>query len=487
MALRGVRQDGESYIAEAISRGAVAVVGEGEREEESYIRVADAHGALASLAARWYGYPARELTVIGVTGTNGKTTVTQLIAQLLARCCGAKAGLIGTNEICIGGEHFPAERTTPDALTLQRILRTMADAGCTHAVMEVSSHALVQQRVGEIPFALGVFTNLTQDHLDYHGSMEAYFAAKEKLFSLCRCAVINGDDPYGKRLLTTTNCPVTTFGQKFTNDLVGWKPAYERGAVRFTACSDIEQTETTIAIPGAFSLYNALAALAAVTALGIPLCAAAKALPLCHGVRGRAEVVPLPASYTVLIDYAHTPDGLENILSTIGAFAEERVILVFGCGGERDKSKRPQMGRIAARNADLVILTSDNPRRDDPYGILHDILSGMAESSAPFAVLENRREAIFYALDHAKAGDIVLLAGKGHEIYQQIGTEKLPFDEREIIREYFEINKGSRVSGGGETYETDDCILRSEPDGYLSGGACAPAGAAPTQGGAEHP
>ena len=435
LALHGAREDGADYTAQALARGAVCVVTEREQPDAPCVLVPDAHEAAARLAAKWYGEPAKRMTVIGVTGTNGKTTTTYLLKQLLERCLGTKVGLIGTNQNMIGEAALPAARTTPDALTLQRLLREMADAGCTCAVMEVSSHALVQKRVGAIDFALGVFTNLTQDHLDYHGTMEAYCDAKALLFRQCRAAVVNGDDAWTERLLRGAACPVTRFGQSFSDDLVGWRPEYRADCVRFTACDDSEHVPAVLHIPGAFSLYNALAALAAAQALGVPLADAAAALTDCRGVRGRAEVVPTDTDYTVLIDYAHTPDGLANILSAVCGFADGRVLVVFGCGGDRDRTKRAEMGRIAARLADEVIVTSDNPRTEDPYAILHGILGGMADSATPFAVVENRREAIRLALSHARAGDVVVLAGKGHETYQEIGTEKYPLDEREAVRE----------------------------------------------------
>ena len=436
LALHGARADGADYAAEALARGAACVVTEREAGDAPCVLVPDAHEAAARLAAQWYGRPAERMTVIGVTGTNGKTTTTCLLKQLLERCLGAKVGLIGTNRNMIGDAALPAARTTPDALTLQRLLREMADAGCTHAVMEVSSHALVQRRVGAIDFALGVFTNLTQDHLDYHGTMEAYCDAKALLFRQCRAAVVNGDDAWTERLLRDAACPVTRFGQNFSNDLVGWRPEYHADCVHFTACDDREHVPVTLHIPGAFSLYNALAALGAAQALGIPLADAAAALADCRGVRGRAEVVPTDTDYTVLIDYAHTPDGLANILSAVCGFADGRVIAVFGCGGDRDRTKRAEMGRIAAGLADLAVVTSDNPRTEDPYAILHEILAGLRGSTTPFAVLEDRREAIAYALDHARAGDVVVLAGKGHETYQEVGTERRPLDERQVVREH---------------------------------------------------
>ena len=313
----------------------------------------------------------------------------------------------------------------------------MVEAGCSHAVMEVSSHALMQKRAAGIRFAVGIFTNLTQDHLDYHGTMVAYCDAKAKLFTACDAAVVNGDDPWTPRLLEGFTGKVTTFGQGLTNDLVAYRPHYKNDRVCFAACSDTDHVETYLPIPGAFSLYNALGALAAMQALGVSLPESAKALRTCTGVRGRCEVVPVPADYTVIIDYAHTPDGLKNILAAVCGFAEGRVIAVFGCGGDRDKTKRPRMGRIAAALSDFAVLTSDNPRTEDPYAILREVYSGMADAKTPFAVIEDRREAIRFALRSARRGDVVVLCGKGHETYQIIGTTKYPLDEREVVRACF--------------------------------------------------
>ena len=435
LALHGAREDGADYAKEAAARGAVCVVTEHAAEGVPCVLVPDAHEAAAKLAARWYGEPAGRMTVVGVTGTNGKTTTTYLLKQLLERCLGAKVGLIGTNQNMIGDAVLPAERTTPDALTLQRLLREMADAGCTHVVMEVSSHALVQRRAGAIDFALGVFTNLTQDHLDYHGTMEAYCDAKARLFRQCRAAAVNGDDPWTPRLLENVTCPVTRFGQGLANDLVGWDAHYCADRVSFTACSDSEHIPVTLHIPGAFSLYNALAALAAAQALGIPIEDAAQALSLCQGVRGRAEVVPTDTDYTVLIDYAHTPDGLKNILSTVCGFADARVLVVFGCGGDRDRAKRPIMGEIAGRYSELAVVTSDNPRTEDPMAIIETIEEGVKRSGAKYTVIENRRSAIAYALSVAEPDDIILIAGKGHENYQEINGTRYHFDDKEIVKE----------------------------------------------------
>ena len=424
--------------------------------------------------------------MVGVTGTNGKTTVTWLLKQILELTLGAKVGLIGTNQNMIGDASFAAERTTPDCLTLQRLLSQMAEEGCTHVVMEVSSHALAQRRTAGIVYDAAVFTNLTQDHLDYHGTMEAYCDAKAELFRQCRAAAVNGDDRWTQRLLAGSDCPVLRFGQKLTNDLVGWHARYENDRVRFAACDESEQIETFVPIPGAFSLYNALAALAAARLLGVPTAPAARALERCRGVRGRCEVVPTEADYTVIIDYAHTPDGLKSILETVCGFAEKRVLTVFGCGGDRDRTKRARMGRIAAALSDFAVVTSDNPRTEPPYAILHDVLEGMRGSRTPFAVLEDRREAIAYALDHARAGDVVLLAGKGHETGQIVGTRVYPLDERKIVCEHLKQRKAAALAAGEEQYEDRACLY-PELCGFGSDGTISGSLAAEAEGGAGDP
>ena len=390
----------------------------------------------------------------------GKTTTTILIKQILEKTLGAKVGLIGTIQNMIGSEVLHTERTTPESFELQKLFADMRDAGCTHVIMEVSSHALMQSRVEGIRFRVGVFTNLTQDHLDYHGTMEAYCDAKSRLFDQCDIACVNGDDAWTERLLA-----------RMTNDLVGWRARYENDCVRFTACTDLDHEETRIGIPGGFSLYNALASLSAVQALGVPLSDAAKALTECVGVKGRCEVVPLDAPFTVIIDYAHTPDGLKNILSTVCGFADGRVIALFGCGGDRDRTKRPRMGRIAAALSDFVVLTSDNPRTEDPYTILRDVLPAILESRTPFAVIENRREAIGFALREAKARDVVVLCGKGHETYQEIGTIKYHLDEREVVRERFaQVQRKDAADAAKENEHEDHHCLHTELRGLRDHG-----------------
>ena len=301
--------------------------------------------------------------------------------------------------------------------------------------------------------------------------MEAYCDAKSRLFDQCDIACVNGDDAWTERLLARFTSERITFGQGMTNDLVGWRARYENDCVRFTACTDLDHEETKIGIPGGFSLYNALAALCAVQALGVPLSDAAKALTECVGVKGRCEVVPLDAPFTVIIDYAHTPDGLKNILSTVCGFADGRVIALFGCGGDRDRTKRPRMGRIAAALSDFVVLTSDNPRTEDPYTILRDVLPALLESRTPFAVIENRREAIGFALREAKARDVVVLCGKGHETYQEIGTIKYHLDEREVVRERFaQVQRKDAADAAKENEHEDHHCLHTELRGLRDHG-----------------
>ena len=479
-ALHGSVEDGSRFLADALQNGAVCALCESPPDVDiPCVLVPDSRYALARMAAVWYGSPADQMTVIGVTGTNGKTTTTYLLKQLLEQTLCAKVGLIGTNQNMIGDAILSAERTTPDSLTLQRLLSQMVEAGCTHVVMEVSSHALMQHRAAGITFDVGIFTNLTQDHLDDHGTMEAYCDAKARLFRQCKTAVVNGDSKWKDRILAGADCPRLLFGQNLTNDIVGWHPRYENDRVRFTVSDEEEHYATEIHIPGAFSLYNALGALTAMKALGVPLEDAAKALPRCAGVRGRCEVVPTDTEYTVLIDYAHTPDGLKNILETVCGFAENRVLLVFGCGGDRDRTKRARMGRIAAALSDLVVVTSDNPRTESPYAILHDVLEGMRGSKTPFAVLENRREAIAYALDHAQRGDVIVLAGKGHEPYQIIGTRSYPLDERKVVCEYLERRRNQ--------HDQDSPGLPVELRGRGDRGAVPDPVAPPPEGGAGDP
>ena len=396
--------------------------------------LSDTRRGLALAGANWYGNPAGEMTMIGITGTNGKTTTTYLVKHILEDCLGAKVGLVGTIQNMIGDEVLHTERTTPESLELQALFRHMADAGCTHVVMEVSSHALCLHRVDGVTFDVGVFTNLTQDHLDFHKTMEEYCRAKAMLFARSKVGAVNVDDPWAKEILAHATCPVITYSAKGQAALEATDIRLEPHHVAFTAHYQGTETACTLGIPGAFSVYNALSALSAALALGIAPEKAAASLATARGVKGRAEVVPTPGKdYTVLIDYSHTPDSLENILKTVREFARGRVIAVFGCGGDRDPIKRPIMGKIAADLADLVVVTSDNPRTEDPMAIIDQILVGIPKDQTPTTVIENRRQAIRWAMDNAQAGDVIVLAGKGHETYQEIGHEKFHLDEREEV------------------------------------------------------
>ena len=434
VAISGFDTDGHKYIPMALERGAAAVLCEKAPEAGSYVRVADTRLGLAQVGANWYGHPARQMTMIGVTGTNGKTTTTYLVKHMLEDCLGAKVGLVGTIQNMIGSEVLHTERTTPESLELQALFRQMADAGCTHVVMEVSSHALSLHRVGGVTFDVGLFTNLTQDHLDFHHTMEEYGRAKALLFQQSRVGLVNTDDPWAPLLMEGAACPIHTYAARRDADLRALDIDLEPHGVAFTARWQGSETPCRLGIPGAFSVYNALGALGIALALGIPPQQAAASLATAQGVKGRAEVVPTPGKdYTVLIDYSHTPDSLENILKTVKEFARGRVIAVFGCGGDRDPIKRPIMGKIAVDLADHVVVTSDNPRTEDPMAIIDQILVGTRDSATPVTVIENRRQAIRWAMDHAGAGDVIVLAGKGHETYQEIGHEKFHLDEREEV------------------------------------------------------
>lgn len=430
--IRGVAQDGHRFAAEALERGAAAVVTEVPQGLPREITVESTRTEWAHMCARWFGEPAKKLSLIGVTGTNGKTTVTWLLrAALMA--CGHKVGLIGTIQNMIGERVLPSAHTTPDPYDLQSMLALMVAEGCTYAVMEVSSHALCQDRVEGLTFDAGIFTNLTQDHLDYHGTMEAYMQAKKRLFSQSRQAVMNADDAWQPAMAAQVPCPVHTFAVQQPADYRAAEITHRPDGVDFLLQAGDVAARVRFGIPGRFSVYNALAAIACLCTLGFPLASVVEALAHAQGVKGRAEVVPDTRDFTVVIDYAHTPDGLENICRTLKECCTGRLVTVFGCGGDRDRTKRPKMGRIAAQCSDALVVTSDNPRSEQPAAIIEDILVGVREENTPYTVVENRVEAIRYALEHAQAGDTVLLAGKGHETYQILADGVIHLDEREVV------------------------------------------------------
>ncbi len=441
IALEGYETDGHRFIPMAREKGAACVLCQKTPQDGGpYVRTGDSRGALAQAGRNWFGDPAGEMTMVGVTGTNGKTTTTYLLKDVLEKAAGAKVGLIGTNQNMVGDEVLHTERTTPESFELQALFRRMADAGCTHVVMEVSSHALCLQRVAGIRFAAGLFTNLSQDHLDFHGSMEDYCGAKALLFRQCEKGVYNADDPWADRVTRGAPCPLSSFGEK-AGELRGENIRLAVDGVDFDACRDGETVPVRVNIPGGFTVYNALGVMAAARELGVPLADSARVLRQSAGVKGRVEVVPVPGEYTVLIDYAVTPDAIENVLATVRDFAKGRVVILFGCGGDRDRGKRPKMGRIAAQMADFVVVTSDNPRTEVPGDIIADILPGLEGTETPYVVVEDRVEAIRYALDHARKDDVIILAGKGHETYQIVGHEKRHLDEREVVAAYIAEHK----------------------------------------------
>ncbi len=431
--IAGEQTDGHLFAVDATQKGAVAIVCERDLSLPNQILTDNTHYAYAKMCANFCGNPAKELKFIGITGTNGKTTVTNLIKGALTKA-GKKVGLIGTIQNEIGNQIIPASKTTPDPMEFQNLLVKMRDSGCDYVVMEVSSHALEQCRIADTFFEVGAFTNLTQDHLDYHKTMENYYLAKKKLFSVCKNAIICVDDSYGKRLADELKPNVLTYSA--TNnpaDVMADNIDMDVNGVSFLIKTKSEQTEAFYCTPGLFSVHNAMTAILVCNSLGYSLDEAANLLRSCPPVKGRSERIETGHDFTVICDYAHSPDGLKNILDSIKGYKKGRIVTLFGCGGDRDKTKRPLMGEVAAKNSDFLIVTSDNPRTENPDSIIDDIMVGVEKYSTPYTKITNRKDAIFYAIKTAKPDDIILLAGKGHEDYQVIGTEKIHFDEREIV------------------------------------------------------
>ena len=438
VAISGFASDGNRFIPMAMEKGAgVVVTAKKPQWEVPYVLVESDRMALALLGCNFYGHPAKSMTMIGITGTNGKTSATLLLKHVLETVRGAKVGLIGTMENHIGTQVIPTERTTPESFELQGLFHAMKDADCQYVVMEVSSHAIALDRVGGVHYNVAAFTNLTEDHLDFHKTMENYCDTKAELFARCDAAVMNLDDAWFERVSSKAACPVLTVSEKTEAGLYAKNIQLRAQGVCFTAVHGNEQVEVSLPIPGKFTVYNALTVLGIALQLGISLEESAAALKTAKGVKGRVEVVPTPGKdYTVLIDYAHTPDGLENVLASVKDFCKGRVIAVFGCGGDRDPIKRPIMGKIGTDIADIAIITSDNPRTEDPAKIIEDILAGVGADKNNYKVIENRVNAIGHAMDIAEKDDIIILAGKGHETYQEINGTKFHMDEREIVGDF---------------------------------------------------
>lgn len=433
--IKGAAFDGHNFAGEMLEKGAAAVVTERDLGLEHQVIVENTREIFSFICANFFNNPADKLKLIGLTGTNGKTTTTFLIKQILENV-GKKVGLIGTVQNMIGDEAYPAKYTTPDPYELQKLFAKMVDAGCEYCVMEVSSQALAQGRVNGLRFKLGAFTNLTQDHLDYHKTWENYFNSKRLLFENCDIAVTNADDENGLKIIDGLK-----FEKVITYSINRNDATYVAKNVNFKPNGvDYEIVGDTIGrcncpIPGRFSVYNSLCAASCALALGVSFENVLMAISKSQGVKGRIEVVPCDRDFTIIIDYAHSPDGLENIITALKEIAKGRVVTLFGCGGDRDKTKRPKMGRIAAELSDFCVVTSDNPRSENPSAIIEDILEGMKGVKTPYKVVENRKEAIAYAINHAKKDDIILLAGKGHETYQILPTGTIHFDEREVVAE----------------------------------------------------
>ena len=434
--ISGFVTDGHQFAARAAQSGAAALVVTRKLPlAVPQLLVKNDREAMSLISAAFYGHPSRQMKMIGLTGTNGKTTSTYMI-KTIAESAGYRVGLIGTIVNLIGDKRIETERTTPESPDLQALLRRMADEGCDMVVMEVSSHSLDLKRVEGIQFDVGVFTNLTQDHLDYHKTMEEYRKAKKRLFEQSDCAVMNVDDSAWEFLVQGIDARVATYGIEHSCDVRAKEIQLSSKEVEFEVVTKFGKSHMIVNIPGRFSVYNALASTTACLAMGITLEEIQKGLQQVSSVPGRFEVLPSPGrDFTVVLDYAHTPDSLKNILSTARGFAKGRIVTVFGCGGDRDRTKRPVMGKIAGEMSDFSIITSDNPRTEDPNQIINQIESGMKTTQGDYICIENRREAIHYALSHAQKDDFIILAGKGHETYQEINHKKHHFDEKEIVGE----------------------------------------------------
>ncbi|MGB4505258.1 MAG: UDP-N-acetylmuramoyl-L-alanyl-D-glutamate--2,6-diaminopimelate ligase [Syntrophaceticus sp.] len=445
--IQGYRTDGHLFIQDALSRGAIGVVIEKDIDIDSgisFVRVNNSRLALALMAANYYGHPSRNLTLIGVTGTNGKTTTTHLIEAVLAGR-GESTGIIGTIWNKIGEQKFPVVRTTPESLDLQAILAKMNAAMVQTVSMEVSSHALYLQRVAACEFDVGVYTNITQDHLDFHGSLDEYLAAKMLLFEglgkertkkrPCY-AVVNNDDSAAKRIKHCTRVPVITYGIHEQADVRADQVRLTPEGSSFVVVHSEGDFQVFTSLPGEFNVYNSLAAISVGLKEGVPVTVIKDALQKMKGVPGRFELVDEGQNFTVVIDYAHTPDGLKNVLKTARAITRGRLITVFGCGGDRDAGKRPIMGRISGEISDYTVITSDHPRSEDPEQIEQQIEDGIRQiKNAHYTIITDRYQAIRHALLSARDGDFVVIAGKGHETYQVIGDQVLPFDDHQVVRE----------------------------------------------------
>lgn len=432
--ISGFKTDGHDYAEDAIQRGAIAVLAEKDISDlgVTCIVTDNTRKALAQVAANFYEHPEKSFCLIGITGTNGKTTTTYLVKSVL-ESLGKTVGLIGTNQNMIGTEVIPSKHTTPDSLELMQLFAKMREKKADYVVMEVSSHSLSLDRVTACTFDVGAITNITQDHLDFHKTMENYLEAKGILYKITKSGIVNADDMSASYLLENSKCEsMLTYGIENECDMRATNVELSEKGVSFDLTFENKNYQVELSIPGEFSVYNALTALSCLVSAGISMNDAVNGLKTARGVKGRVEVIETGRGFSVIIDYAHTPDGLYNVIKTIRGFCKGRIITLFGCGGDRDSDKRPKMGKIAATLSDYCVVTSDNPRSEDPEKIIMQIVEGMKDG-CEYSVVVNRFSAIECALDMAKHGDVVLLAGKGHETYQILADRTIDFDEREIV------------------------------------------------------
>jgi UDP-N-acetylmuramoyl-L-alanyl-D-glutamate--2,6-diaminopimelate ligase len=442
VAIKGEKSDGASFIPQAIQRGAAAVAAEIQTPLEQgtpSLLVPDARKFLAEISGVFYGHPSEKLNLVAITGTNGKTTTSYLMDSIL-RQAGFRTCLAGTTGMRIGEQYFHSSHTTPESADLTRFLHRAEAEGCTHGTLEVSSHSLSLKRVFGTRFRVGIFMNLTRDHLDFHRDMESYFQAKQLLFSdedgnRVETAVINSDDPYGQRLMSGVRCGILSFGFDQKADIHVLNHHSRVDGTDLTLRTPAGEIGYRMQLIGRPNIYNVMAATGAAIALDLDTDTIRDGIERLRGVPGRVERVEEGQPFTVVVDYAHSPDALENLLNTVSQLPHAKVITVFGCGGDRDKTKRPIMGEIAVGMSDLVIATSDNPRSEDPLQILKEIEAGLRKGPAPYEIVPDRRKAIELAIGIARAGDVVVIAGKGHEDYQILGDQRIRFDDREVARE----------------------------------------------------
>lgn len=449
--ISGSVRDSHEFIPAAVAQGAAAVIVERDVEflpDVTYIKVENSRRALAYMSAAWFGHPAEKLKTIGITGTKGKTTTTYMVKSIL-ESAGIPTGLIGTIESVVGDERIPAANTTPESYRVQELFARMVDAGLSAVVMEVSSQALMLDRVSGFTFDIGVFTNLEPDHIGEHEHRDFadYMHCKSLLFRQCKKGIFNGDDAHLAGILAGHTCEVETFGYGDGCDIkaerVSLKKDHGALGVRYHVAHGAD-FDVEVNVPGSFSVYNSLTAIAVCRHFGVPqekICEALRSV----SVKGRIEIVPVTKRYTLMIDYAHNAMSLESLLRTLREYEPKRLVCLFGCGGNRARSRRYEMGEVSSRLADLTVVTSDNPRDEEPEAIIADILEGVRRADGEYVTIPDRKEAIRYCMEHAKDGDIVVLAGKGHEDYQEIRGEKHHMDERELIADIIRENPGLRL------------------------------------------